>query len=253
MSRIKSIILFFIILLLNAVAVSADQPDSLFASGNGYYQAEQFDSALAIYQRLEKKNYSSAELFFNIGNCYFKKGDLGYAILYYLRAERLQPNDDDIQANLDFARQFMPTRLEGVKINPVSEFMKTLVKPVTLDTAAWISSLLFILMIFSLIIIVYFQMRGSAVKITAISLVVMFIIGAGLTTYKFRSEYLEQTGVIVAQEPRILSAPTDNGELEFNGNFGLTFIVEKSVEDYYLVIFENKRKGWIKREDVELL
>jgi len=248
--HIITFIIFFFILISNAFAVSAD---SLFVLGNDFYEAKEYDSAITEYQKLLKDNYHSAELYFNLGNCYYKKGDLGYAILNYLRAQRLDPTDDDIKANLAFARQFMPTRLEGVKINPVSEFFDTLVSPITLDSAAWISSILFIILLLYLSLVVYLQMRGGLVKLISISLLILFVVVAGLTTYKFRREYVTKTGVIVAENTKILSSPANDGEVEFIGNFGLVFTVEKSVEDYYLVIFENKRKGWIKKADVELI
>jgi tetratricopeptide (TPR) repeat protein len=227
--------------------------DSLFASANNHFERQEYDRALNEYVKLADAGYQSASLYFNIGNCYFKEGQLGYAILYYLRAKRLNPNDDDINSNLAFARQFMPTRLEGVKINPVTEFLKKVVSPFTLNTLAWLSSILLAAFFLFLSAVIYFRLRGLGGKLIVYALLVLMIIGLGMTTYKYRIEYLVKTGVIVSEEARVFSAPSVDSDVEFVGAFGLTFEVGKKIDDYFLVIFENKRKGWIKRNDIEII
>ncbi|UCD94618.1 MAG: tetratricopeptide repeat protein [Candidatus Zixiibacteriota bacterium] len=227
--------------------------DSLFASANNHFEQKEYDLALDEYVEVAGMGYESAALHFNIGNCHFKQGQLGYAILYYLRAKRLNPNDDDINANLAFARQFMPTRLEGVKVNPVTEFMKMVVSPFTLEKIAWISSVLFVVFFLFLSAMIYFRLQGFGSKLLVYVLLILMLVGLGMTTYKYRIEYLTKTGVIVSEEARVFSAPSVDSDVEFVGAFGLTFEVGKKVDDYYLVIFENKRKGWIRKDDIEII
>jgi len=250
--RKSLIILALALLVLSSRAFTLDV-DSLFLQANKHFEDKEYDLALDGYLKLEEAQYASASLYFNIGNCYFKEGRLGYAVLYYLRARRLNPNDDDINANLAFARQFMPTRLEGVKINPVTAFFDTVVAPFTLEILAWLTSILFVILMLFLSAVTYMQFRGLLVKITLYFLLVFLIASSGMTTYKYRTEYLTERGVIVAEEARIYSAPTEDSDLEFAGAFGLIFEIDKATDDYYLVIFENKRKGWIKKESVEII
>ena len=234
-------------------AVFGSAADSIFNVAGNYYQNQDYEQALENYIKLEQNDYQSASLYFNIGNCYFKLGKPGYAILYYLRAKRLNPNDADLSANLAFAQQLMPTRLEGIKINPVTSFFDMLVEPFTLNNLAWISSILFIMMTLFLSMVIFSQYRGLPVKIIIAVAIVLFISASGLTTYKYRSDYMTPRGVIVADEARIYSGPGEDNDLEFTGVFGLTFEIEKSTKDYYLVIFENKRKGWINKERVAVI
>jgi len=241
-------------LLLLSFAQAADiKSDSIFTLASGYFENQQYDLALETNLSLAEAGFQSASLFYNIGNCYFKQGELGYAILYYLRAKRLNPNDDDINANLAFARQFMPTRLEGVKINPITTFFDMLVTPFTMNLLFWITSVLFIIFFLYLAGFVYFRYRGMFVNIMIYGLLVILLISGGLTGYKYRSEYMTQRGVVVTAEARIYSAPSENSDPEFTGGYGLTFEIKKSLDNYYLVIFENKRKGWIKKENIEII
>ncbi len=249
----KTTVLILIVLSLSASTAHCKNIDSLFMEASANYENKAYDSALAGYLELENRSIESPALFFNIGNCHFKNGRLGYAILYYLRAQRLAPFDEDINVNLELARQFMPTRLEGIQINPVKAFLDMVVQPFALNSMAWISSIVFIGFILLWAAIIYLQIGTLANKIVVYGLLVLVLISSGLTTYKYRTEFLTEKGVIVSDETRIYSGPGEDNDVEFIGGFGITFTMEKSSGDYYLVIFENQRKGWINKSDVEII
>jgi tetratricopeptide (TPR) repeat protein len=242
-----------ILFVVSAISVFGFNPDSLFIAGNRAYENKDYKAALDNYLQLEQYNYLSAPLYFNIGNCYFKEGKLGYSVLYYMRAQRLNPRDEDIKNNLAFARQFLPTSLEGVKINPVASFLDTITSPFTLNGLAWLSSLFFILLFLLLAAAVYFRIGGLGVKIFGYAMLILLLIFASMTTYKYRTEYLTHNGVIVANEAQIYSGPGVDNDLEFVGAYGLSFKIEKETGGYYLVIFENGRKGWISKASVEVI
>ena len=84
-------------------AVCAGQ-DAFLDEGNQRYHEGDFDGALASYVQILDSGLESGELYYNIGNTYFKLSNLGPAILYYERARRLMPGDDDLLANLELAR-----------------------------------------------------------------------------------------------------------------------------------------------------
>ena len=227
--------------------------DSLFNSAGVKYENRQYASALSDYLKIGQSGYKSAPLYYNIGNCYFKESELGYAVLYYLRAQRLDPTDDDISGNLEFVRQFMPVTLEGVKINPFITFMDSIVSPFTLNRLAWISSILFILFVLFLCAVIYFQFGGIFVRSVGYVLVIVLLVSSVMTTYKYRTDYMTVRGVVVAAEAGVYSGPGEDHDFEFNGAAGLIFEIERAEGGYYLVIFENKRKGWINKENVEII
>ena len=95
-----------------------------FAMANKFYESKDYDSAIRLYESVLKQGTESAALRFNLGNAYFKKGDLGRSVLNYLRAKRLDPTDEDIRHNLEFARQFSQVQMVGVELNPVNSFFR---------------------------------------------------------------------------------------------------------------------------------
>lgn len=253
MSRFHLFILAAVLIVGAGTAQATLNVDSIFANAGDYYENKLYPEALAEYLKLHDAGVVSSAVYYNIGNCYFELGELGYAILYYLRAEKLKPGDEDIANNLEFARQYMSVTLEGVKINPINEFLDSLVMPFTLNSLAWISSGLFILFMLFLTAVIYFGFGGPMIRSAGYVVAILLIAAAILTTYKYRTDYITQEGVIVASEAKIYSGPDDSHDLEFSGTFGMVFEVERRENDYYLVMFENKRKGWIHKNLVEFI
>ncbi len=90
----------------DVATTAADAPGDLdaFAAANGLYDDGAYAEAARSYERLSALGYEDATIYYNLGNAYHKQGDIGRAILNYLRAKRLAPRDDDLTANLDLVR-----------------------------------------------------------------------------------------------------------------------------------------------------
>jgi Flp pilus assembly protein TadD len=71
---------------------------------NQLYENGRYTEAVQAYQQLVDQSFRGSSLYYNLGNAYYKQGDLGRAIVAYLRAEKLAPRDSEIRVNLDVAR-----------------------------------------------------------------------------------------------------------------------------------------------------
>ncbi len=224
-----------------------------FAEANELYENKQYDSAIQLYESILETGRESASIYFNLGNAYFKSGDLGHAVLYYLRAKRLAPADEDLNHNLEFARQFSRVRMEGVALNPVSDFVQTIVQPYRLETLAWAASIVFILLCLVLTVRYGLGFSNGAIRVATILLLVLVLITSGLTTYKYRTEFLTERAVVINDDSPVRSGPTEKAEIEFQGASGLVVEILSQSGEYYNVLFENKRKGWIHRDNTALI
>ena len=99
----KSLIKIFVFSFLIINVMSASQIDDLMKQGNAAYQNGNYQNAISDYEKLVNDGYEGVSLYYNLGNAYYKDGKLGYSILYYEKALKLAPNDDDIQHNLAIA------------------------------------------------------------------------------------------------------------------------------------------------------
>ncbi len=115
--------------------MSKDQVYALFSQANESFrqanstkdseQAERlYEKAILAFEKIiEQGQIKNAKLFYNLGNTYFLKGDIGKAILNYRRAEKLDSSDANIQKNLTFARS---KRIDKVGIKTEKRVLQTL-------------------------------------------------------------------------------------------------------------------------------
>ncbi len=74
------------------------------AEADALYEKEQYKEAAAAYEAVLKNEGVAAEVYYNLGNCYYKQDEIPLAVLNYERAFLLDPGDADIRANLALAR-----------------------------------------------------------------------------------------------------------------------------------------------------
>ena len=90
------------LLLVAGVVWAAPDPAALYNEANALYRAGDFESARSRYLEAVSAGAQDARLYYNLGNACFKAGHIGDAVLWFERARRLEPRDEDIRANLDF-------------------------------------------------------------------------------------------------------------------------------------------------------
>ena len=248
--RLFIILLFTVVMISVSSSWSTETAAEQFTMANKFYEEKDFASAIRLYEAALKQGVESATLYYNLGNAYFKTGDIGHAVLNYLRAKRLAPSDEDINHNLEFVRQFSRVQMEGVALNPINSFLNRIVEPYRLTTLAWISSGIFILFCIVLMFRFGIGYNGTFVRTSTVILLVLLLVAGGLTTFKYRTDYITERAVIV-KETEVLSGPTDKADIEFQGTPGLIVEIISESGNYCDVLFENKRRGWVLKEDIE--
>ena len=93
---------------------SAQDPNALMTVGNNAYNEGLYDSALRVYRQIEAQDLASPALYYNMGNAYFKNNDIPSAILYYEKAGKMAPNNEDIKYNLNIANSMIVDKIERV-------------------------------------------------------------------------------------------------------------------------------------------
>src|SRR5213080_1231535 len=101
--RSRTLAIFFCLIFGMALSVFA-QPDAEFAKANQAFAQGHFKEAIANYEALIRDGQWSANVFYDLGNAYFRTGDFGRAILNYERALALERHHPEATANLQIAR-----------------------------------------------------------------------------------------------------------------------------------------------------
>lgn len=118
------------------------------AEGDSAYMRNDYASAIQIYESLLKKG-EAAEVYYNLGNSYYKAGDIAKAILNYERALLLQPGNADIRANLEIARSKTIDKVVSVPDIFFVAWTKSLINCLSVDAWAKLGVAFFILLLVS--------------------------------------------------------------------------------------------------------
>ena len=133
-------------LLIFSFGAFANGADSLWRDAVNAYSGGDYEVSLRSFEQLERDGYSSAELYYNIGNCYYKMdGYLGKAILYYERALLKDPSFEDAAVNLDIANELTLDKIETVPEFVLVTYVGNIMRSATSDFWAICSIVLFVL------------------------------------------------------------------------------------------------------------
>ena len=227
-----------------------------YQEGNRLYQEGDFEEALASYLGLVEAGFESGEVYYNIGNAYFKLGDLAQAILYYERARRLLPGDEDVQANLDLAHSLTVDEIE-----PLSRFWLFAavtwwidLLPRTLLIAVVAASYL----VGTGVVLLLILKRGAPVavwgrRIALTSGVVFLLFGLNLAVREFEVGRAQEA-IVLQPEVDVKSAPLDDETLTvFTVHEGTKVRIDRLSEEWAEVVLEDGRVGWVPVEVLETI
>lgn len=227
--------------------LSADHRDYLFTNGNRAYQAGDYQAAVQAYLEILATGYTSAALYYNLANAYFKAGDNARAILNYERAARLKPADEDTLFNLQVARLAVVDKIPELPELFWEKAIRSFRSRFSLDSLAVIILLLYFAFFGGLILLLLFRRK------TMRRIVIPFMTLLGLVllvfTFTFVSKALAQTrdaeAVITADQVDARSAPAENGTVIFTIHAGLKVKLIQHRGDWQEIRLPDGKQGWL--------
>lgn len=233
---------------LDVRSISKSQADSA-------YIASDYKRAAQIYEYLLSKGVS-AEIYYNLGNSYYKDGNIAKAILNYERALQLQPGDGDIRANLDVARSKAIDKVDYVPDLFFVIWIKSLINTQSADSWAIFSIVCFILFLIVCSIFLF----SKHIRLKKISFAFIFIFMAGvlcgnLSAHYLKSHLLEKNEAIIL-EPSVIvrSTPSNEGTTLFVLHAGRkVFIKDHSMKEWKEIRLEDGKVGWVQASSIEVI
>jgi tetratricopeptide (TPR) repeat protein len=241
--------LVILVLLLFPTSLEAGLGEDFQKAVESYDQGD-FAQAAAGFQAIVDRGYQSAELYYNLGCAYFKAGRLGKAVVNFLRAERMAPDDEDIAINSQFVQMYQVDRIETGPEKFFPAKVERYLAKLHPNQYFWLSSLAFVL---ALLFLSLKQLRllGRTARSIAIMLLLFSLVAGGSMIWLLKVKYLIDEGVVIVEQTEVLSGPGPEFELQFEAHEGLSFRILDQKEKYYLGLFANKLKGWVDVQDVE--
>jgi tetratricopeptide (TPR) repeat protein len=232
---------------------TSNEPDALWAAANSAYNTGEWDKALANYKIIADKGLESAALYYNMANTYFKKGDIAHSILFYHRALRLAPADEDIRHNLEYAEQSTRDIIEQIPEFFLTSWMRTVRN--TMSGNAWtLLSLALLAMTFVAGIIYLLAQRLRLRKLGFYVMAACGILFIASTSFAIssRSEMVSgKEAVVMSSSVSIKSSPDRAATELFVLHEGTTVKVGEKIDGWVEIRIADGRKGWIEESRIE--
>src|SRR5881409_327267 len=216
-----------------------------FDKANQKYAQGHFKEAIAGYETLVRSGPVSANLFYDLGNTYFRAGNFGRAILNYERALALEPHHPEATANLQIARdEAHALELQPGRLERYLEFASVNQYTVTAAVAFWIAA-------FCLAALVFTRRRSRA---TLTLLLVMLLISAGgiVATWQLeRGSEGSALAVVTGKDvqARLATADTANSVLALPPGSEVKIVSTRG--DWIYAALPNNLRGWIPAKNAE--
>lgn len=219
------------------------------------YIRNDFTTAIQIYEMILRTG-ESADIYYNLGNSYYKIGDIAKAILNYERALILKPANKDIKSNLEIARAKTVDKVTDVPELFFITWLKSITNSMGIQSWAIIAISFFLLFIVS-IYIFFFSTKIVARKtffILALFFLVFCVIANISAAFQRRVRLNRMNAIIISPSVTIRSTPNDNGTSLFILHEGRkVFIKDDSMKDWKEIQLEDGNVGWVKKNDLEVI
>ena len=241
-----AVVLLAMLLPMQAMAVTKANADAEYTKGN-------YQQAIKDYEELLKQGVS-AELYYNLGNAYYRADNITRAIINYERAFMLSPGDEDIRFNLQLAQSKTID-----KIAPASEMFfvtwyQSLVNLTSVDRWAYVA-IVSIILVLLLVLIYLFADNLRLRKVGffgAIAFLVLFIL-ANIFAFQQKRQLENRNGaIVIAPSASVKKTPADNSETTFVLHEGTKVkITDKSISKWVEIEIADGRNGWVTNDRIE--
>ena len=250
----KKIIYVFLLLTAPFAAFSQDGNGYNKELGDAAYAESNFNDAITIYEAVIAEQGGSLPLYYNLGNAYYRANQPGKAILNYERALKIDANDEDTKANLEFVQSKIVDKIPQDDVPFFKEWSNAFFNLFTKDVWGFIGVVSFMIMLVMLFWSLFKKgKRNIPVIIFVISLIIAII--ANVSAYSLgESTTKAAEGVILDEMVIVKSSPDSSGTELTKIHEGLkVMIVDDTLADWVKIEANNGNRviGWIKTKSME--
>ena len=225
-------------------------PEALYLEGINAYHEGHYDRAAALFLNVAETPLENGDLYYNLGNAFYKKGDLGRSVLWYERALKLMPSDPDLQFNHQFVTGLVVDTAEN-RSTPLADVFLFWKHRMSRQATAWAAVSSFV--IFTLIFLIRNVKSSRGLKYgerTVLAFSVIFILAA---CYDFYTDRFDRQAVVISEEISVRSGLSDDATELFRLHHGTKVDVHEELRGYVKIRFADDKIGWIEKKNIEII
>lgn len=225
----------------------------IYKQANDQYKKGQYQESIKLYSQILRGGYQSEAVYFNLGNAYFKAGDVPSALLYYEKAHKLVPGDEDVNFNIYFANSKTTDKVEPAPEFFVTQWWHSIILFFSLGTLSVLSILSFIAGS-GLMVIYLFTSAMSLKKLSFYTGTVLLFLGLVfifISNRQVRYFNDHHQAIIFTSPVNVRSGPGDQAGILFVLHDGTKVNILDSNNGWIKVQLANGNEGWIQQSDIK--
>ena len=244
----KIFIILFLSLPLFAVEVETSK---IYENGMDAYRKGQYDLAIQEFESILSNNWDSSELYYNLGNAFFRSGNTAGAVWAFESCLKLSPTHSDAQYNLKLANLKVIDRMDLPEPPLYLKWYLSMKEQFT--PSAWINITLFIFLLFSLFVTVNRIVFFSIVQNLRGVILTIFFISLLLTTHSIWTDNSLNLGVIYSPKAEVRSEPNTFSTRLFEVHEGLKVSINQLENDWVEIELLDGKTGWISNDQIRFI
>jgi hypothetical protein len=224
-----------------------------FEKGNVLYQKGQYEQAIQAYESVLDSHQQSADLYFNLGNCYYKLNKVAPSIYNYEKALVLAPEDVDITNNLKFAQKLTIDEVKEVPKVGFAKLLRDFTGMYHYNTWAWIS-IVFGLMFLGFFIGYYFSLAAVLKRIFFFGMfvwVLFLLVSVGAAIFERNHFVTDRPAIVFAEVIEVKSEPQKASPATFVLHEGTKVFVKEILGKWKKIELTDGTEGWIESEAIK--
>ena len=242
---------YILIILFCVQMLAASEWDVYLKEGNKAYSNGKYEDAVTHYYKILENDFESGELYFNLGNAYYKLEEIGKSIYYYEKALKFIEGDEALEQNLQIAQLKIIDKIEPIPKLFIWDWIDALIHLLSIENWGWISLVLFFLtaIIFSLYILFTkgILFRFSWIFLILFSISIIVFLGR---IYLFESN---EFGIIFEAKVAVMSEPNLGASEVFILHEGTKVKVNRKLNDWLEISIADGKIGWCRANSIGII
>ena len=229
--------------------------ENIFSQANELYNKGIYIEAINNYKEIIKNDFHSAELYYNLGNAYYRLDSIASSVYYYEKALQLNPNDREIIDNLELINKTLVDEIDPITIPLIESILNRVSNIFYFETWGYIS-IFFSFLIVALFLSYYFANSSRVKRLTFVLLCIssIFMLVSLINGNKGYNNYINnEYAVIYSYETDLKTEPNYRSETLFMLHEGTKIQVLENYNNWIKIRLVNGQVGYIQLIDVKIL
>ena len=251
----KHHLLIFSLYLIVSISAFAQTPEQLMQKGNEAYSRGDYEAAANAYEVIFATGLQSAELYYNLGNAYYRMDELDQAILNYERALRLSPHFRDARENLDLCYSKTEDRIESLPQIFLVQWAQAIVN--WFSPTGWLVAIIILFALLGALVVIFFVSsdygwrKRSLFLGILVSLLLMLAVSCTIASYV---RFNRHDRAIITNPMIVLKGSPEAHSIDkMILHEGTPVKIDETLGDWYKIHIADGTTGWVESSEITII